>query len=119
MDSGNALAKLPTRTGQFDYNFFVNELTSITTEDLYPALENRWVLGIMAVNAVSTWVGAVGHNEFATFDQDGSEEIDPVFPYMLKYTPNATLSALAEENPELTVYEYMQTIPKGTLLYTV
>ena len=34
MDSGNALAKLPTRFGQNDYNFFLNELTSITTENL-------------------------------------------------------------------------------------
>ena len=39
MDSGNSLAKLPTRFGQFDYEFFKNELTSITTENLTPELE--------------------------------------------------------------------------------
>lgn len=38
MDSGNALARLPTWAGQNDYNFFLNELTSITTENLSPAL---------------------------------------------------------------------------------
>ena len=34
MDSGNALAKLPTRFGQDDWEFFRNELTSITEENL-------------------------------------------------------------------------------------
>ena len=54
----------------------------------------------MAIAAVSTWVGAVGHNEFATYDQFGFEETNPVFPYMLKYTPNTELSTLASEYPD-------------------
>ena len=49
----------------------------------------------MAIKAVSTWVSASGHSEFARFDKYGIEETDPVFPYMVKYTPNTALSTLA------------------------
>ena len=73
----------------------------------------------MAVNAVSTWVGALSLDEFATFDQYGVEETNPVFPYMIKFTPNTALSTLAYDNSDLTVFEYLQRIPEGTVLYTV
>ena len=81
MDSGNALSKLPTKYGQFNYNFFVEDLTSITNENLTKELPDSWDLGMRTVETVSMWFGAVGHSEFAKFDQYGNEEANPLFPY--------------------------------------
>ena len=81
MDSGNALSKLPTKYGQFDYNFFVEDLTSIGNENLSKELPDSWKLGLRTVETVSMYVGALGHSEFAQFDQYGNEEPNPYFPY--------------------------------------
>ena len=81
MDSGNALSKLPTKYGQYDYNFFVEDLTSVTKENLEKHLPNSWLLGLKTVEDVSMWYATAGHSEFAKFDQYGNEETDPRFPF--------------------------------------
>ena len=54
------------------------------------------------VENVSMYFAAVGHSEFAKFDQFGNEEPEPHFPYKLKYIPNTALSTMAEDYPDET-----------------
>lgn len=68
-------------------------MSSIVTEAVDPEklTPEKAFAAVKAISEVSDWSGTVGLSEFASFDQDGIEITDPVFPYHLKYTPNPAL----------------------------
>lgn len=66
----------------------------------------------------TNFVGAVGHLEMASYEQDGSPVAQPVYPFMLKYMPTGEFE-FPRYTYDRTVYEYLQDIPVDSVLYTV
>ena len=71
----------------------------------------------LAIKPTTIYTISVGHSDFASFDQDGTKVLDPVFPYNLRYEPNSELALPdAYAGP---IFDLLKQIPEGSTLYKV
>ena len=112
MDSGNVVANQSFR-GQESYNFFENSVGTIQRGDRS---------GLDAVHLhfknASDFLGGVGNSEFASFEQDGTEISDPVFPFEVIFEPLGDINMPADTYDE-TVFEFFAKIESDQVLYRV
>jgi len=71
-----------------------------------------------AIAPETPFCASLGSSEMATYTQDGVKVANPVFPYSLRYEPNAALS-YDDEDYTMTVFEHLSGIAEGTTLYKV
>lgn len=117
IDSANAVANGPAQFGSYD--FFENSLKSNTSSGSSDDLEAlKQVNFFQRIRPSTAFISSVGHSDFATFDQCGTEFSQPVTPYSLRYEPNPALS-YSDPYYTRTFHEHLSEIAPGTLLYTV
>ena len=117
-DSANAFANIDSNLGQMSYNFFEQPYYSIVTVSNDSGAPSNIALKHLIVQQVTNFTGALGHSEFARFDQYGNEELNPEFPFRLEYTASPDLSMPSQTYDE-TYFEYAKRIPVDSVLYVV
>ena len=66
----------------------------------------------------SDFVGGLGNSEFASFEQDGTEIRNPVFPFQLIFEPTGDINMPADTYDE-TIFEFFAKIEPHQVLYRV
>lgn len=66
----------------------------------------------------SDFQGGLGNSEFARFEQDGTEILDPVFPFQLRFEPMHDMNMPADTYDE-TIFEFFAKIRPNQRLYRV
>ena len=66
----------------------------------------------------SDFQGGLGNSEFASFDQDGNEILEPVFPFRLRFEPMHDMNMPADTYDE-TIFDFFEKIEPNQVLYRV
>jgi len=114
MDSGNISAN-HSFFGQSSYNFFENSVSTIVTDT-----DNISVLDTVHQHfkRASDFQGGLGNSEFASYEQDGTKVLEPVFPFRLRFEPTGDINMPADTYDE-SVFEFIGKIEPDQVLYRV
>lgn len=119
MDSANIVANQNFEGGQNSYDFFKPSLHTVleVPEDFDKASLHDSVVAV-EVKEATNFVASVGVSELSQYNQDGEKEQEPIFPYSLRFEPNEHLS-YDDEDYEVSIFDRLKMIEKGTVLYFV
>ena len=112
MDSGNVAANQSFQ-GQTSYNFFENSISTILAGDHSKLDEVHRFF-----KKATDFQGGLGTSEFASYDQDGKEELDPEFPFRLRFEPTGDFNMPADTYDE-TIFDFFEKIEPDQVLYRV
>lgn len=85
MDSANLVAMYSINGNpKGDFNFFSQDFTNHVSKGTSTSTE----LLVKKFSTETQWCQDIGLSEFATYDESGAKEANPVFPYLLHLVPN-------------------------------
>lgn len=69
-----------------------------------------------AIAPETKFVAAVGHSNFAQYDQYGIKTDEPEFPFSLRYVPTGEINFPSEQTDQ-SIFDQLKTIEAGSTLY--
>lgn len=111
-DSANFVSMFSV-DGQANLNFFANDWSNHIPDPHSAAL----IPLELRFKTATKWIQTVGLSEMASFTQGGVKE-EPVFPFSLRFEPSGDWE-FPEKTYDVTFFDYLQTIPEGSLLFNI